>query len=149
MTVFVGLVVGMAVWAYVGWFEAVGLLAGAVLGSANLWLLWRLAHLILTPRRGPVGAILVAFFLKVVGVYGLGAVLLLWVHVPALWFLVGFSLVLLVVVLKALGRWMTATAQPARHAAGAGIRGSGDVPAESRELAGPRDAAGAARGEQG
>jgi hypothetical protein len=85
-----------------------GVAAGAALGAANFWLLWRLIRLVLGPERGSPRAIAVAFLLKVGLVYGVGAALLIWGRVPAVWLLAGFSLVLLIVALKVAGRVLTA-----------------------------------------
>lgn len=99
-TVVVGVFGALVALVYLGADVSGGVLAGAVLGAANLWFLWKLIRLVIAPVRGSGGAIVGFALAKIVGVYGLGAVLLIWVKLPPVWVLAGFSLVLLVVVLK-------------------------------------------------
>ncbi|MBU1698985.1 MAG: hypothetical protein KJ970_09175 [Candidatus Eisenbacteria bacterium] len=106
-TMLTGIIVALAAWAYKGPAAGGGCLAGAVLGAANLWFLWNLIHMVLAPVRGSNKAIVVAVFLKVGLVYGAGAALLIWGKVSAIWFLIGFTLLFVVLVLKVAGRWIT------------------------------------------
>lgn len=108
-TIVVGLLGALVSFVYLGALVAATVLVGAVLGAANLWFLWKLIQLVIAPVRGSTRAILVFALLKIVVVYGFGAALLVWGKLPAIWLLVGFSLILLVAVFKVAGLLLTAS----------------------------------------
>jgi len=82
-------------------FSTIGLFslaAGAAWGLANFWCLTRAVRCVLEGRRGWKLAGWVA--LKLVGVYGLAAWMLIGLRLPAAAWLAGFTLSLIVLVLK-------------------------------------------------
>lgn len=99
-----GAVVALVAWVYLGWPWALGFAGGLAIGMANLYFLATLAQLVLTTERRSKSAIAGVFALKALVVYGGLAGLLLWDTPPALSVVAGFSAVLLVIVLKAVGR---------------------------------------------
>ncbi len=99
-----GAIVALVVWVYLGWPWALGFAAGLVIGMANLYFLATLAQLVFATERRSVSVIVGVFALKALVVYGGLAALLLWDKPPALSVVAGFSAVLLVIVLKAVGR---------------------------------------------
>lgn len=117
-TIVVGLLGGLVAFVYLGALVAAGVLAGAIVGAANLWFLWKLIQLVVAPVRGSTRAIVSFALMKIVFVYGLGAALLVWGKLPAVWLLVGFSLILLVAVLKVAGLLLTATGSGASRGKG-------------------------------
>lgn len=98
------IIAAVGAWAHLGAGWAAGLAGGALLGCLNLVFLTALFVEILRPagrRRGTIAALLA---IKVPLVYGGLAALLLWRAIPVLAVVLGFSLVLLVIVLRAAGR---------------------------------------------
>jgi hypothetical protein len=87
---------------YVGWPQSISWLSGVFLGLADLFLINALIHETITLQRKSVLAIY--FVLKTVVLYVIGAVALFRLHLSPLFLLTGFSLFLLVVLLKVLGR---------------------------------------------
>jgi hypothetical protein len=81
-----------------------GFAASALWSTANLWALERLIRLAVRPAGRQLGAILVALLVKIPLLYAVGIFLALRGGFPARSLLAGFSLPLLVIVLKAAGR---------------------------------------------
>jgi hypothetical protein len=106
-SIWLGALAALLLWAGVGPRWALGFAGGAALGVANLLLLSALIREIVTlgerSRRRIVGLLAI----KVPLVYGGLAALLLARIAPATAVVVGFSLVLAVIVLKAIGRLIT------------------------------------------
>ena len=104
-----GGLVGLVAWVYLGWPWAAGFAGGLIVGMANLYFLASLTQLVLTTDRRNKGAIAGILAIKVIVVYGGLAALLLWDLPSALSVVAGFSVVLFVIVLKAVGRALLAT----------------------------------------
>jgi hypothetical protein len=106
-SIWLGALAALLLWAGVGPRWALGFAGGATLGVANLLLMSALIREIVTlgerSRRRIVGLLSI----KVPLVYGGLAALLLTRIAPATAVVVGFSLVLAVIVLKAIGRLIT------------------------------------------
>jgi hypothetical protein len=84
---------------------AVGLWFGALWGCLNFFFIAALVKALLTPAQ-PIrwGNVIVTLGIKFPLLYGLGYLLLIWRYAPAASYLVGFSLLIAVTILKALGR---------------------------------------------
>lgn len=105
-TAWLGALVALVAWVYFGWPWALGFAGGTLVGMSNIFFLSLLSQMILTTGKRNKGAIAAVVALKILVVYGGLAALLLW-HLPsALSVVAGFSVVLLVIVLKAAGRAM-------------------------------------------
>lgn len=114
---------------YAGWAAALGAVAGVFLSLINLSLLAYVFGRLLRPDPRWGYRIGIALVLKVPVLFGGAALALFVFHLPALWFSLGFSLMLAVIVLKVLGRFLL----PSRRSAGI----SGD-PARSAHPGTPR-----------
>ncbi|MFH1144510.1 MAG: hypothetical protein V1774_08215 [Candidatus Eisenbacteria bacterium] len=99
-----GALVALVLWAYLGWRWGLGLVGGVFLGALNLAFLTALIPEIVRPGQRKLGKIAALLALKIPFVYGGLAVLLVTKAVPAAAVIVGFSLILVVIVLKAGGR---------------------------------------------
>ena len=99
-----GAVAVVLAWVWQGTTWAVGFAGGAFIGIANLVLLAALFREVLTRERRNTGRIIALLAIKVPLVYGGLAALLLSRALPAISMVAGFSLVLAVILLKALGR---------------------------------------------
>jgi hypothetical protein len=108
-TVGLGLLLALVSWAWLGWPWCIAFLGGALIGALNLVFLAALVReIVKVGRRDPlrIGALLA---LKVPLVYGGLAALLIWDLAPVGAVVFGFSLVLVVIVLKAAGRALLGT----------------------------------------
>jgi|WetSurMetagenome_2_1015567.scaffolds.fasta_scaffold991531_1 hypothetical protein len=103
-TAILAALVALALWVYAGWRWAAGFAGGAVIGAANLVFLTALVREIVRPGRRARGRIAALLAVKVPVVYGGLAGLLIWKAPPAIAVVIGFTLVLVVIVLKAAGR---------------------------------------------
>jgi hypothetical protein len=103
-TAILAALVALALWVYAGWRWAAGFAGGAVIGAANLVFLTALMREIIRPGRRSRGRIAALLAVKVPVVYGGLVGLLVWKAPPAIAVVIGFSLVLIVIVLKAAGR---------------------------------------------
>ncbi len=103
-TAWFGGVLALIAGALLGWAWALGFAAGTLVGAANLLFLALLARLVLVSGRRNVPRILAVLSIKVLIVYGGLAALLLWKTPPTVPVVLGFSLVLIVITLKAAGR---------------------------------------------
>lgn len=99
-----GASVALVAWAFFGWRWVLGFVLGGLLGAANLHLLSVLARLVVVPGRKNLPSILAVLTIKILVIYGGLAGLLLWHLPPVLAVVCGFSLVLVVITLKAAGR---------------------------------------------
>lgn len=91
----------LVLYGQVGW--AAGVAAAALWSVANIWALARVMTLAVRPGQKDPLKILLALLLKLVVLYGAGALLVIFGGMPPLSLVIGFSVPLLVVVLKALG----------------------------------------------
>ncbi len=103
---------------YLGIRQAASWGAGAALGAADLYLLDALIREAIRGRRR--GVLVLLGFLKFAGVYAVGALLLFALHLAPWFLLAGFSLFLVVALLKVLGRLLLATPAMQRERQGAG-----------------------------
>jgi len=103
-SLWLGAVAAILLWAATGGRWALGFGAGAALGVANFLLLAAVMREIVTLERRSRRRIALLVAIKVVVIYGGLALLLVSKLAPILSVVTGFSLVLGVVVLKALGR---------------------------------------------
>jgi len=94
---------------YLGGAWACGLAAGSAVGMLNLIFLTALVREIVRPGKRHAGRIAALLALKLPVVYGGLALLLLWRWPPVAAVVGGFSLVLVVIVLKAGGRALIAS----------------------------------------
>ncbi len=94
----------LGLWVYAGWRWAAGFAGGALIGAVNLVFLTALMREIVRPGRRARGRIAALLAVKVPVVYGGLVALLVWKTPPAIAVVIGFSLVLVVIVLKAAGR---------------------------------------------
>jgi hypothetical protein len=115
-SLWLGAIAAILLWAATGGRWALGFAAGAALGVANFLLLAAVMREIVTLETRSHRRIAMLVAIKVVFVYG-GLVLLLaskWV--PILSAVIGFSLILGVIVLKAVGRALIGTPATRRGA---------------------------------
>jgi hypothetical protein len=103
-SVWFGGLVALTTWVYLGWRWALGFGGGLIVGMANLYFLSLLTQLLLMAERRSKKAIVGILAGKLIVVYGGLAALLVWDLPPPLSVAAGFSVVLLVIVLKAFGR---------------------------------------------
>lgn len=108
-TLWFGGLILVAVWAYAGGSWALGFAGGGLVGAVNLIFLTALVREVIRPGKRNAAAITALLAVKIPVVYGGLAGLLLWKAIPHLAVVAGFSLVLLVIVLKAAGRALLAT----------------------------------------
>jgi hypothetical protein len=106
-SLWLGLVVAILLWAASSGRGALGFGAGAALGIANFLLLAALMGEIVTLEARSRRRIVFLVAIKVALVYGGLALLLASGFVPVISAVAGFSLILAVIVLKALGRVLT------------------------------------------
>ena len=111
-----GAIAAILLWAATGGRWALGFAAGAALGVANFLLLAALMREIVTLETRSYRRIAMLVAIKVVFVYGGLAFLLASKWVPILSAVVGFSLILGVIVLKAVGRLLIGTPATRRSA---------------------------------
>jgi hypothetical protein len=100
---FGGLVL-VALWVFAGGPWALGFAGGALIGTANLVLLALLVREIIRPGRRNAGRIAALLAIKIPLVYGGLAALILWKLPPTLAIVSGFSLILIIIILRAAGR---------------------------------------------
>lgn len=103
---------------YVGWAPAMAWIAGVALGIADLLLINALIAEAITLQRRPILA--VYFVLKTVALYAIGAIAMFRLHLNPVFLLAGFSLFLVVVFLKILGRLALSSRWMMRERKGAG-----------------------------
>ena len=103
-TAILAALVALVLWVYAGWRWAAGFAGGALIGAANLVFLTALVREIVRPGPRARGRIAALLAVKVPVVYGGLVGLLVWKAPPAIAVVIGFSLVLIVIVLKAAGR---------------------------------------------
>jgi len=103
-SIWFGVLVALATWVLLGWRWALGFTGGALIGAGNLVFLTVLARMVIVPTKRNLPSILAVLSIKILMVYGGLAGLLLWRFVPTLAVVCGFSLVLVVITLKAAGR---------------------------------------------
>lgn len=99
-----GGLVALALWLFAGGRWALGFAGGALIGIANLLLLATLVREVIRPGRRNVGRIAALLAVKIPLVYGGLAALILWKLPPTLAIVAGFSLILVIIVLRAAGR---------------------------------------------
>jgi hypothetical protein len=116
MSLWLGAVAAILLWAATGGRWALGFAAGAALGVANFLLLAAVIREIVTLEARSRRRIATLVAIKVVLVYGGLALLLVSKQVPVLSAVTGFSLILGVIVLKAVGRILVGDA-PGRRSA--------------------------------
>jgi len=115
-SLWLGAIAAILLWAATGGRWALGFAAGAALGVANFLLLAALMREIVTLETRSYRRIAMLVAIKVVFVYGGLAFLLASKWVPILSAVVGFSLILGVIVLKAVGRLLIGTPATRRSA---------------------------------
>ncbi len=118
-----GALATLAAWAFLGGRWALGFAGGALIGSANLVFLTVLARMVIVPGKRNLPSIAAVLSIKLIAVYGGLAGLLLWRFVPTLAVVCGFSLVLVVITLKAAGRALLASGW---LGSGMGSQGNGE-----------------------
>lgn len=106
-TAVVATLAGLFVAVYYQFPYAVGLWLGALWGCLNFFFIAALVKALLTPAQ-PIrwGNVIVTLGIKFPLLYGLGYLLLVWRYAPAVSYLIGFTLLIAVTVLKALGRML-------------------------------------------
>ena len=102
-------IIFLAVWLYYDFKFAGGILIGAGWGCLNLFAILLVVKAMIAPERAKKRAILLILFLKFPLVYFIGYVILRLGYFPILSLLAGFTLIFLVMVLKALGQMLTST----------------------------------------
>lgn len=104
-TAWLGLISAICAWVYLGWPTALGYLGGIAVGAVNLIFLTLLTQQVLVKdgRRNLI-SIAATLAIKLVLVYGGLAALILWKLTPTVAVVCGFSLILLVITLKAVGK---------------------------------------------
>lgn len=119
-TLWVGAIAFVSVGVYLGIPKALAWGSGLILGLANLWLLDGFLREMLRPDGARVRSLVIFALLKFPAIYLLGAAALVRGRLDPLFVLCGFSLFLVVALLKVLGR-LTLTVSPlARDRSGAG-----------------------------
>lgn len=89
---------------YFDWIYSLGIFVGVLWGCANLWFIRQFIVNYITPGERDAMKLALFALIKFPVLYGLGF-LLLWLQwFPVVSFVIGFSLILVVVVLKALGK---------------------------------------------
>ncbi len=84
-----------------------GILAGSIWGCLNLWFLTQLITEIFSPgKEVKKGRVIIIAVVKFPLLYAVGYSLLGILHLPPVSLLIGFTLIFLVMFLKALGRWI-------------------------------------------
>ena len=104
-----GGVVTLVAWVYLGWPWAVALAGGAAIGAANLAFLTALSQQVFAGEKRKTRKIVVLLVTKVLLVFGGLAALLTWDAPPIIGVVCGFSLVLVVITMKAIGRALLGT----------------------------------------
>ncbi len=114
-TLILGAVGALAVTTYSGWREGVAVLSGLILSLANLQLLRQVFQRMLRPEqdRLPAWTLLLVLPVKLLLLFGGTWLCLGPLSLSVPWFLAGFSLLLVVILLKVVGR-MIAPAGPPR-----------------------------------
>ena len=85
----------------------VGILAGTVWGCLNLWFLTQLVTEIFSPgKEVKKGKVIIIAVVKFPLLYAAGYSLLGIIHLPPVSLLTGFTLIFLIMFLKAMGRWI-------------------------------------------
>ncbi|MBP6875378.1 MAG: hypothetical protein KBD56_04855 [Candidatus Eisenbacteria bacterium] len=103
-TAWLGALIALAAAVYRGWYWALSFSGGAVIGALNLVFLTVLVREVVRLGQRRWGTILSVLALKMPLVYGGLALLLIWRKTNAAAVMIGFSLPLVVIVLKAAGR---------------------------------------------
>lgn len=107
-------VAGVVLWAYVGPRFAFGFWIGAAWSLVNFWLLKEVVVRTITLEERNLPRIALGALVKFPVLYGLGIALLVWGYFPILSLAIGFSMILVVLLLKALGRRITGRGAPGR-----------------------------------
>jgi hypothetical protein len=104
-TAWLGLVAAVCAWVYLDWHWALGFVGGIIVGALNLIFLTLLTQQVLV-QSGKRNMISIASIvaIKLVLVYGGLAALIMWKLTPTVAVVCGFSLILLVITLKAVGK---------------------------------------------
>ncbi len=89
---------------YISMNFALAVLLGALWGCLNLLAIRFIVVSLLTPRRKNLSLGLIVLFVKLPVLYGIGYLLITWNYLPFGGLLWGFSGILIVMVLKVLGR---------------------------------------------
>ena len=93
-------------WGYYSFPSAVGILSGTLWGCLNLFFISNLVTNFIKPGEKDYPKIWILLLLKFPLLYGLGFLALILNYFDPLSFLIGFSLVLAVIVLKILGKYV-------------------------------------------
>jgi len=92
---------------YYDWQYSLGIFAGLLWGSANLWFIRQFVVGYITNKERKPGNLAIIAIFKFPVLY-LAGFLLLWLDIfPVFSFVIGFSLIFVVIVLKALGKLVT------------------------------------------
>ena len=89
---------------YFDWIYSLGIFVGTLWGCANLWFIRQFIVNYITPGERDAMKLALFALIKFPVLYGLGFLLLWLGWFPVVSFVIGFSLILVVVVLKALGK---------------------------------------------
>jgi hypothetical protein len=117
-TVWLGGIAFLAIGVYLGLSRALAFLAGVALGIADLLLLHALIHEALFLKR--LSLLAIHFAGKFVAIYGLGAIAIVLLRLSPWYLLAGFSIFLVVAILKVLGRLVLSTRWLSTERDGAG-----------------------------
>lgn len=108
-TIWLGVLLALISWAYLGWRWALAFAGGVCIGGGNLIFLTALARQFLRPGPRDLASLIGLLSMKLVVIYGGLLALLLWKEMPTAGVVCGFSLTLAVITLKAAGRALLAS----------------------------------------
>lgn len=108
-TLWLGALLTLIAWAYLGWRWALAFAGGVCIGGGNLIFLTALARQFLRPGPRDLASLIGLLSMKLVVIYGGLLALLLWKEMPTAGVVCGFSLTLAVITLKAAGRALLAS----------------------------------------
>jgi hypothetical protein len=92
---------------YFDWLYSLGVFVGALWGCANLWFIRQVVINYITPDERDTKKLALAAVIKFPVLYGLAFLILYLGWFPVTSFVIGFSLILFVIVMKALGKLVT------------------------------------------
>ncbi len=100
----VGLVMAIPVAFYIGWLPGTAFVAGMAWSLANLMAIHSIVSRVLTNERRDKRAIIFAMGIKFPVLYAAGAVMLVLLKLPVMWWMAGFGWPFFVAVMKSVGR---------------------------------------------
>ena len=99
-----GLVMAIPVAFYIGWLPATAFVAGMAWSLANLMAIHSIVSRVLTNEKRDTPAIMIAMGIKFPVLYAAGAVMLVLLKLPVMWWMAGFGWPFFVAVMKSVGR---------------------------------------------